>query len=349
MRDGYLVIDADGHVHEDVDGGQKLRSFMDPEYRSRPLSIGPGGGGFVERHQGGKLGKRHGNPKVQIEDMDTEGVDVAVLYPTLLLGGWAIRDRGFDVAVHRAYNDWLADFCSYSPNRLKGAAVMPMLDPDAAARELEHAVQTGHVGAMCHPSIYGRKIDDPAYDVLWAAAQQYDFPISFHASGSEITRLERFDSFLAEHTIGHTFEQIASAINIIYAGVLERFPRLRIAFLEGMVGWVPMMAERMDAEYARRPFEAPELRQKPSDYFKSGRVFFGAESEEGTIPATIQYLGSDETLLYSSDYPHWDGDFPNTTREMVERTDLTDQNKRNILGENARRFYTALAQVPVPA
>jgi hypothetical protein len=142
---------------------------------------------------------------------------------------------------------------------------------------------------------------------------------------------------------------MSAAINIVYGGVLERFPRLRVGFLEGMVGWVPMLGERMDEEYERRPFEEPLLTKKPSAYFKSGRMFFGAESEEGTIPASIQYLGSDETLLYSSDYPHWDGNFPNTTRELIERTDLSDENKRNIIGANARRFYSALAQVPLPA
>jgi uncharacterized protein len=349
MRDGILIIDGDGHVHEDVDGGQKLRSFMEPKFRGRPLSVSSGGGGFVERHQGGKLGKRHGNAKIQIEDMDTEGVDIAVLYPTTLLGGWGMRDKEFDVVLHRAYNDWLADFCSYNPDRLKGAAVLPMLNPEEAARELERSAKLGHVAAMCHTYVYQHQINDPAYDDLWAAAQQYDVPITFHASGSEISKFDRFDTFLAEHTIGHTFEQIASTINVVYGGILERFPRLQIGFLEGMVGWVPMMGERMDAEYERRPFEAPTLTKKPSEYLKSGQIFFGCESEEGTIPATIAYLGSDETLLYSSDYPHWDGDFPNTTREMMERDDLTETNKRNILGENARRFYRALAQVPVPA
>jgi predicted TIM-barrel fold metal-dependent hydrolase len=164
MKDGYLVIDGDGHVHEDVDGGQKLRSFMDPNFRSRPLSAGGGGGGFVERHQGGKLGKRHGSAKIQIEDMDIEGVDIAVLYPTTLLGGWAIRDKGFDLALHRAYNEWLADFCSYSPNRLKGAAVMPMLNPEECALEVERAAKLGHVAAMCHTSIFNHQITDSAYD-----------------------------------------------------------------------------------------------------------------------------------------------------------------------------------------
>ena len=347
MHDGYFVIDGDGHVHEDVDGGQKLRGYMDPRFRTRPLG---GGGNYMDRNQGGRYGKRHGNPTIQIEDMDVEGIDVAALYPTTLLGAWGLKDHDYAVALHRAYNDWLAEFCRHNPDRLKGVAALPMVAPEEAARELERSVtELGHIAAMAHTYVYNHQVNDPRYDDLYACAQQYDVPIAFHASGSEISHIDRFDTFLAEHTIGHTFEQMSAAINVVYGGVLDRFPRLRVGFLEGMVGWIPMLAERMDEEYERRPFEAPLLTRKPSQYFRSGRMFFGAESEEGTIPAVIAYLGSDETLLYSSDYPHWDGDFPNTTKSLVERPDLTDENKRNIIGENARRFYAALAQVPVPA
>lgn len=346
MRNGYFVIDSDGHVHEDMNNAEALRRHMDPRFRTWPFGVG----GFVDRSLGGKYGKRHGNPAVQIEDMDVEGIDIQVLYPTALLGAWGLKDHAFAVALHRAYNDWLAEFCSHNPDRLKGVAVLPMVDPAEAARELERAVtQLGFVGGMAHTLIYNHQVSDSCFDDLYACAQQYDAPIAFHASGSEIDRANRFDTFLAEHTIGHTHEQMCATILMVYGGVFERFPRLRVGFLEGLVGWIPMLAQRMDEEYERRPFEAPLLTKKPSEYIRGGHIFFGAESEEWMIPTVIRYLGSDQTLLYSSDYPHWDGEFPNSTRTLVERTDLTDQNKRNIIGENARRFYCALAKAPVPA
>jgi hypothetical protein len=346
VRNGYFVIDGDGHVHEDTGGGEALRRHMDPQFRSRPF----GGGTLVDRSVGGKYGKRHGDPATQIEDMDVEGIDIAVLYPTALLGISRLKDRAYSVALHHAYNSWLAEFCSHNPQRLKGVAVLPMVDPEEAARELEHAVkELGMVAAMCHTRNYNHQVNDSCYDDLYACAQQYDVPITFHASGSEIDADNRFDTFLAEHTLGHTHEQMVSTILVVYGGILEKFPRLRVGFLEGMIGWIPMLAERMDEEYEHRAFEAPLLTQEPSEYFKSGRLFFGAEPGEWMIPTVIRFLGSDESLIYSSDYPHWDGDFPNSVRTLVERTDLTDDNKRNILGENARRFYPALAKVPVPA
>lgn len=345
MKNGYFVIDGDGHVHEDQNSAEALRRHMSPQFRTRPFGLG----GFVDRSQGGKYGKRHGNPVVQIEDMDIEGIDIQVLYPTALLGAWGLKDPAFAVDLHRAYNEWLAEFCSYRRDRLKGVAVLPMVDPGAAARELERGVrELGFVGGMAHTRIYNHQVSDACFDELYACAEQYDVPIGFHASGSEIDRAERFDTFLAEHTLGHTLEQIYATIQVVYGGVLEKFPRLRVAFLEGLVGWIPMLMERMDEEYERRPFEAPLLTKPPSEYFRSGRMFFGCESGEWMIPTVIRYLGADGALLYSSDYPHWDGDFPHSTRTLVERSDLTDENKRRIIGENARRFYPALANVAVP-
>jgi predicted TIM-barrel fold metal-dependent hydrolase len=225
-----------------------------------------------------------------------------------------------------------------------------MVAPEETAKELERCVtQLGHVGAMLHTFVYNHQLADSCYDDLYACAQQYNVPIAFHAQGSEIDRFGRFDTFLAEHTLGHTTEQMIATTQIIYGGIPEKFPNLNIAFLEGMVGWIPMLAERMDEEYEHRPFEAPLLTKEPSEYFKSGRIFFGAEPEEWMIPTVIRFLGTDETMVYSSDYPHWDGAFPNSTKSMAVRTDMTDENKRNIFGNNARRLYPSLAKVPVTA
>jgi len=348
VRDGFFVIDGDGHVHEDVDG-KMIGKYMDARFRDRPRG---GGtiirGNLVDRSVGGKYGKRHGDPEISIADMDTEGIDVAVLYGTAMLGAGLIDDVDYSVALHRAYNDWLADFCSHNPDRLKGVAAVPMVAPDEAAKELERAVtQYGFVGAFAHTRTKGRGAGDACYDDLYACAQQLDVPVSFHASGSEIGIDDRFGTFLEQHTLGHTNEQIHCCIQAVYGGVFDRFPQLRVGFLEGMVGWIPMLAERMDEEYEHRPFEAPHLTRDPSEWFKSGRMYFGAEPEEWMIPTVARYLGSDQTMLYSSDYPHWDGAFPNSVRGLTERTDLTDENKRNILGDNARRYYPKLAAVHV--
>jgi predicted TIM-barrel fold metal-dependent hydrolase len=336
MRNGFLVIDADGHVGDDE---AAYRPYLEARFQSRPLLPRDN----YDRSVGGKYGKRHQDPATQVADMDREGIDVQVLYGTGVLAMRKIRERELAVALHRAYNDWLAAFCRHNPDRLKGVAALPAIEPEAAARELERAVtQLGFVGGMVHPRPYNHHLAEPYYDDLYACAQQYDVPIAIHAAGNE---LERFDTFLAEHTLGHPHEQMAATVQIVFGGVLEKFPRLRIAFLEGTVGWVPFLTERMDEEYEFRPHDAPLLAQQPSAYLKSGRVFFGAEPDEWMLPRVIEFLGTDQTILYASDYPHWDADFPHTTEKIAARTDLTDANKRNFLGENARRYYPALAAV----
>lgn len=340
MKDGYFVIDGDGHVCDD---DECIRPYVEPRFRNRPLVPHTA----FDRSVGGKYGKFHQDPAIQIADMDVEGIDLQVLYGTGSLAMTKMIEREHSVAVHRAYNDWLANFIRYNPDRLKGIAALPMIEPVAAARELERCVtELGFIGGMAHTWIYNHHVGEPYYDELYACAQQYDVPIAFHAGGHE---LGRFDTFLAEHTLGHTHEQMSSLILVVYSGILEKFPRLNVGFLEGMCGWVPMLVERMDEEWEKRPHDAPLLTKKPSEYVKGGHVFFGIEPEEWMIPTVVRFLGSDESLVYSSDYPHWDGGFPNTTRELVERDDLTDGNKRNILGGNAKRLYPALANVPVPA
>jgi predicted TIM-barrel fold metal-dependent hydrolase len=128
-------------------------------------------------------------------------------------------------------------------------------------------------------------------------------------------------------------------IATIIGGVFERFPKLSIAYLESGIGWVPYMMDRLDEEVEKRgPDEAPYLNKLPSEYVASGRIFFGVECGEKTIPDGIRW-GLEHTLLYSSDYPHWDGDWPHTIRKVRERTDLSDTAKKNMMHDNAARFY----------
>jgi len=128
-------------------------------------------------------------------------------------------------------------------------------------------------------------------------------------------------------------------IATIIGGVFERFPKLSIAYLESGVGWVPYMMDRLDEEVEKRAAEeAPYLTKLPSEYIASGRIFFGIECGEKTIPDGVRW-GLDHTLLYSSDYPHWDGDWPHTVNKVRERKDLSDDIKRKILHDNGARFY----------
>jgi len=148
----------------------------------------------------------------------------------------------------------------------------------------------------------------------------------------------RFDTFLFAHTVARPFETLIDCAALIYGGVPERFPKLRIAFLECGCGWVPYWMDRMDEEWEKRQSEAPALKAKPSEYIIRGNWFFAAEPEESTLPYVMDRIGDDK-LIFASDYPHWDGMFPYVVSTIRERKDISDGARQKLLGENAKRLY----------
>lgn len=334
MRNG-VVIDADMHVR-DEEG--LLKRYLPERWQSR-RNLFPRDG--FDRDIGGKLGKREVDARTQLADMDVEGIGVAILYPTngLFLG--EIREPEYAVALCRAYNNWLHDYCQTDPQRLKGVAMVPLQDIRAAVEELERAVgELGMLGVM-FPTFfrYGpTNPGDPYFDPLYATAQRLRVPVAYHASGSMARGNDRFPTFLELHIFSHVPEQMAMVTSVLLGGVLEKFPELVVGFMEAGCGWVPFWLEHIDEEWEKRRHEAPLLKAKPSEYALSGRCYFGVEPEERMLGIVAEMLGEGQ-LLYASDYPHWDSDWPNTVRTIKERDDLSEGLKAKLLGENARRFY----------
>jgi predicted TIM-barrel fold metal-dependent hydrolase len=179
----------------------------------------------------------------------------------------------------------------------------------------------------------------PTFWPLYEELQRLNVPLCVHNRREGPAGDSRFDSFIFMHTIGRPVETFIQFAGLIYGGVLERFPKLRVAFLECGVGWVPYWMERMDEEWEKRgKVEAPLCKKKPSEYVKSGNLFFALEPEEETVPYVIERIGADK-ILFASDYPHWDGMFPNVVSTIRGRKDISDDAKARILGENAKRFY----------
>jgi predicted TIM-barrel fold metal-dependent hydrolase len=132
----------------------------------------------------------------------------------------------------------------------------------------------------------------------------------------------------------------------VIGGVFERFPDLKVGFLEAGCGWVPFWAERMDEEFEKRHNEVPYLRQKPSEYVLNCKSYFGVEPEEKLLPLVADQIGADK-LMYASDYPHWDSDWPNTVRTLVERQDVSDGLREAVMCDNALTFYGIQKPAPV--
>jgi predicted TIM-barrel fold metal-dependent hydrolase len=305
--------------------------YQDPEVKQ--LGAGPGAGReVVERLD--DLGA------LRIREMDEAGIDLQVLSHSI--PGLQAVDAEAGPPLARRTNDRLHEAVQHHPDRFSAFAVLPTANPRAAADELERAVtQRGAVGGVL-PTYLPQSPDfgDSRYDPIYAAAERLGVGLGFH-TGTSANSLGglRFRKFLSAHTIDHPAEQMMALIATIIGGVFERFPTLKIAYLESGAGWVPYMMDRLDEEVEKRGAdEASYLTKLPSEYVRSGRIFFGVECGEKTIPDAVRW-GLDHTLLYSSDYPHWDGDWPRTVKIVRKRTDLSDTTKQKMLHDNVARFY----------
>jgi uncharacterized protein len=336
MWNDITVIDADAHV---IDGDDIYRKRLPEDFRNR-FAVYPADG-FDRLQNGTLLAKRPENVQKNLSDNDKEGIDIQILYPTGGLFLSRVRERAYSIAVAQAYNDWLHEWCSADHRRLKGVALVPLhVDVKAAIHEMERAVgKLGMVGVMVNTYDRTRNV---AHEDFWPFYEECDrqgIPVSFHASGSDtLEPVCHFDNFLSIHALSHVPEQLIACTAVIYSGMLEVFSDLRVAFLEAGCGWIPFWMERLDEEWEKRAFDAPRLKAKPSDYMTCGRLFVSCESEEKTLPYVAQWIG-EENILFASDYPHWDGNFPEAVSLLAERTDISAALKRKIFCENSLRYY----------
>lgn len=329
------ILDADMHVR---DLESHLRRYLPPEFARRERLIPHDN---FDRRLGNRLGKENVDGETQLRDMDVEGIVTAVLYPTNGLSIGEIREVAFSRALARAYNEWITEYCQRDPRRLKAVALLPVENGEVAAAELEYAVQhLGLVGGML-PSyirVGPRNVGSRLLDPLYAAAESLNVPIAIHASGGLTPINERMDSFVAVHTFSHVPEQMAALTAAIFGGVLERFPRLRLGFMEASCGWVPFWSHHMDEEFEMRHEELPDLQAKPGEYLARKQCYFGVEGEDPYLPEAVRVLG-DEVLLWASDYPHWDSSWPHSAALLLNRTDISEEQKTKIVGGNCRKFY----------
>ncbi len=340
-------IDGDGHVIEDI---AKLVEHMEAPYRSwygqgrgGVIALTPGDG--APRGLGGKFDSGSGNNTDSWLTMMQEGdLDAAILYPTAGLAGGFLRDRDYAVAFCRAYNNWMAKDLLKPSAGLHGVALLPVQDAEEAAKELRRAKQDlGLIGAML-PADGGHLLGHRQYDALYQAAADVNMPVAIHASGSwaadAYTTAHQFPKFVQAHTISHPFGIMRQLTSMMFDGVFERYPTVRFGFLECGGTWVPWFLDRMDEEYEHRgEEEAADLTRKPSTFVhEGGNLFFGCEAEERMLGPTLALIGTD-TVMYASDWPHWDGDYPASLVEMQERPDLTEEQRDGVLNRAATRFY----------
>ncbi|HEY1934746.1 MAG TPA: amidohydrolase family protein [Acetobacteraceae bacterium] len=340
MGRAYNVIDADGHILEPLN---LWIDYIDPKYRDAAPKlirdadgkqrllvgdqvlgskkglgalggVGARDGTVVDDAMEYEQGRKGGfDPHARIPDMDLDGIDAAFLYPSIGLFAGAVTDPPTAAAMARAYNRWLADYCKPYPDRLFGVAMIPMQSVDLAIEEMRYARQElGFRGAFLRPNPYnGKMIHHPDYEPFWTAAEELDMSIGFHEGGNSgmvQVGMDRFETRGARHIITHTMEMMLACMAVIWGGVCERHPKVRIAFLESGGGWIAPWLDRMDRHFDDVGFNDSGLTTRPSELFRRN-CWIAFEPVEGCLGALVDYVGPDK-ILWATDYPHPDGFFP---------------------------------------
>lgn len=334
LREAVKVLDSDAHAR-DLD--EDIRPYLVEPYRSQRAPFLPRE--IYDRNLGGTLGQSGAKQEERLAAMDKQEIDVAVMYPTSGLGIGRAREPNYNAALCRAYNDFIADYCKTSP-RLKAVANLPVNNPAAAAKELNRAVtQLGLCGGMLAAQAHNKNLGSPEFYPLYEEAQRLNTPVAVHAFGGDEAGTEIFDQFICLHTTGHPFPVLRQLTGMIFGGIPEKFPKLKIGYLEIGCGWIPYWMERMDEEWEKRGHvEAPLCKKKPSEYLTGGNIYYGCEPEEKMMGYIVNEIGS-KTLMYASDYPHWDMSWPESGVIIWRREDLSTEAKKDILENNAKRFY----------
>ncbi len=373
-KHGFRVFDSDMHIMEPPDLWQR---YIDPEFRSiapigrvsdnvRDLGVDfpgspsqsrvasgvPNRGHNYERNQA--LYRDHSTrgwtPDVQLEAMEVEGLDVAVLYPTrgLSMLTQPEMDPPFAAAIARAYNDWLHDFCQTDTDRLLGAGMISPYNIDDAVSETRRAVrELGFRAVFLRSNIVnGKTWHDPYYEPLWNTLEELGVPLGFHeASGSRSRQIgDQFEpNFGLLRVYAQPFEQMLGLGSFVAGGILEKHPALHVAFLEANCSWLPWLLWRLDEGYEREgDVFMPDLTMAPSAYFQR-QCYVSIEPDEVPARHLIDEFGSDQ-IVFSTDYPHGDSRYPAAVESFLELP-LSDDDKRKILWDNCARFYE-LKEVP---
>src|SRR5438045_6321640 len=300
------MLDGDGHL---LERDAELLEYLDEPYRGNKTMLTfpffPPLDGFHRGAIRSRLGIHKDNTttaKTWIDFLDGTGLESTVLYPTAGLAFPSIQDPSWAVPLARAYNDWFTDkFHKASPDRLKAVALVPLQNVPEAVKELRRAVTElgmvgGVIGANSAEVGLRKPLGHADFWPLYEEAERLDVPIAVHGAPSMSLGINFFDQFAQTHALEHPIAQMIQLTSMVMQGVFERFPKLRVAFLEAGVSWVPFMMDRLDRSYdvwsGRKYKEFSEwLKKKPSEYIRSGRIYFTCGGDEATLPYGLNRIG----------------------------------------------------------
>ncbi|WAP53821.1 amidohydrolase family protein [Streptomyces sp. S465] len=271
--------------------------------------------------------------------MDAMSIDIQVVFPQPMLEIGLHPEKGIAVQLMKAYNRWFVENVLPKDPRIKTMLGLPFEDPQASLETIrefgDHPDVLGFlVTSQRHAGVHRNE-----YMPLYAELEERGLPIGFHAGPTwEDSMTSTMNRFLSVHAMSFVTCNMTHLTNWIVNGIPERFPRLKTIWIESGLAWLPFMMQRLDHEYLMRQSEAPLLRRLPSDYMR--QMYYTSQPIEITdmalLESTFNAMNAKDTLLYSSDWPHWDFDVPG---RIMGIPFLDEQAKLNILGGNARKVF----------
>jgi uncharacterized protein len=274
------------------------------------------------------------DPAARLADMDRDDVQAEMLYPSHLRHFYEISatDEPFFRDIAQSYNEWLLDFISYSPARLIGQPVISVLNPEGAAADIRNYARRGARGFMMASSVPGGvSYGDSQFDPIWAAAQDCDVPLAMHTSTGR-WKQATYGYSRARTLIGPQAEIQTTLAEMIYGGIFDRYPRLKVVSAEFDIGWVGHMVQRFRAQDDRL-----NLRLAPSEYLERNVWFTFQDDRAGVL--TIPLYGANN-FLWASDYPHGATTWPDS-HAIVDRQfeGILAEVKRKVSRQNALELY----------
>ena len=282
-------------------------------------------------------GLRAARPALRLQDMDRDGIHASVIYGPNLFG-LPIDDPELKAAALGAYNDWAVEFNRHDPQRLSVLPVLPTHAPDAAIAELARAARLGHRGVIISPFEF--RCSDPEWERFWDAAEATGLPVSFHIGrGTAQVRVAPASWELAAFSAVGPMQLDEPLAMMVYSGVLERHPHLRLVLAESGIGWLPYFVHRMDAAAEKHVPKAQDyrLKAKPSEIFR--RQVYATFEEEPLGPELLPLLGPDN-FMWASDYPHPDSTFPQSREAIASAFRGLDADfAERVTATNCQRLY----------
>ena len=320
--------------------------------------------------QGGREGKdfkMHGRaadartggwmPKARLEDMDTDGIDTAILFGGGPLG---TTNNELFIASFEAYNRWLADFCAYAPERFAGVGYIPMQDVDLAIHMLRDLAARG-LKAVNIPAFPMAKVDkagatgfeaqtraltgdvngdrsyaDPEFDPFWKACCDLGMPVTIHLGGHAVRFTE--PKFFLSDLLMSKFGMGEPIAIMIYGGVFQRFPDLKLASIESGVGWLAFAANYMDETWQKQRHWVNSVIDHPPSYFMDRNIYASfIHDRVGILTRNLPGAGN---IMWSSDYPHSETTFPNSLQKIEELFEgVPEAEKAMIVGGRAKQLF----------